>query len=96
MDFKELLSKAGSNAKKQNRKVIEADQEIEFEKRRNLERLAIQKRLEKENIKRKALLRPPSPKVFYLCFIINNFFFSLLSRKSKLKVKSIKIKLLFF
>lgn len=66
MDFKELLSKAGSNAKKQNKKVREADQEIEFEKRKNLERLAIQKRLEKEEIKRKAPPRPESPKVNHL------------------------------
>lgn len=101
MDFEELLAKADSNARKQNKKVREADQEMEFKKRRNLERLAIQKKIEKENIKRRAPPRLPSPEKPKVCccrFIFKKFmfYFSLLFLKKKRRVKLIKIKLLFF
>uniref|UniRef100_A0A915ESM5 Uncharacterized protein n=1 Tax=Ditylenchus dipsaci TaxID=166011 RepID=A0A915ESM5_9BILA len=68
MDFDKLLAKAGSNVKKHSEKVREADLEMEIDRQRKLQRLAIQKRTEREEIKRKAPPKSESPK--QRCFVI--------------------------
>ncbi|KAI1703322.1 hypothetical protein DdX_14957 [Ditylenchus destructor] len=61
MDFEELLAQAGSNAKKLNKKVKEADREMKHEERKKMERLAVQRKIEKEELKRKAPPKPQPP-----------------------------------
>lgn len=63
MDFEELLAQAGTNAKQLNRKVLEAKKEIDLEKRQSLERLSAQKKLEREDLRKRIPPKPEKPKV---------------------------------
>lgn len=78
MDFEKLLAKADSNAKKLNKKVDEANYEIELDRQRKLQRLKQAKQLEKEELKRRL---PPPPKKKEVCFNTFVHFKSIFSKR---------------
>ena len=59
MEFNELVQKAEKNARKQERKVREFDQELEKKRRLQNERIAIERARAKLELKKK--IPPPPP-----------------------------------